>query len=60
VARVPHVLPGHTRQPRVGQNVGITQTYVTLREWPMLLATACMGRAFQYTNHAKPAQDTAD
>ena len=60
VARVPHVLPGDTWQPRVGQDVGIPQTYVTLREWPMLLAAACMGTAFQYATHAVPAQDAAD
>jgi len=54
------VLPGDTWQPGVGQDVGIPQTYVTLREWPMLLAAACMGRASQCASHAVPAQDAAD
>ena len=55
VARVPHVLPSDTWQPRVGQDVGIPQTYVSLRKWPMLLAAACMRRLFQYADHAVPA-----
>ena len=43
-ARVPHVLPGHTGHPGVGQDVGVPQPYVTLRKWPVLLAAACACR----------------
>ena len=41
VSRVPHVLPCHTWQSWVSQDVGIAQAYVALRERPVLLSAAC-------------------
>lgn len=42
VSVIRHVLPSHTWEPGVGQNVGITYPYVVSWKRPMLLCTTCM------------------
>ncbi len=44
VTRIPHVLPGNTWQTRMSQDVSVAQTYVALREWPVLLSATCRCR----------------